>query len=267
MRIALFATCLIDTFRPSAGFAAIKLLEQAGYEVDVPEMQTCCGQPAYNNGDLESARKIAQQTINLFNDYKYVVIPSGSCAGMFIHHYPKLFEDNPDWQSKAMDLSRRCYEFTNFLHDISKNIYSPVTGHDSDTPLISITYHDSCSSLREIGNKKQIRSLINTNKNLNLIELGDSETCCGFGGTFCVKYPEISEHMVNDKVASIIATRAEILTSADMGCLLNIAGRLKRLNKPIKVFHIAEVLAGKTDKAGIGDVIGESSDSKMRDRK
>lgn len=261
MRIALFATCLIDTFRPSAGFAAIKLLEQAGYQVDVPEMQTCCGQPAYNNGDLENARKIAQQTIETFNDYEYIVIPSGSCAGMLIQHYPKLFEDNPEWQSKAMDLSHRCYEFTKFLHDVSKNTSFPVKHKGS------ITYHDSCSSLREINNKEQIRNLINTNENLNLIELEDSETCCGFGGTFCVKYPEISEHMVNDKVASIVATGAEILASADMGCLLNIAGRLKRLNKPIKVFHIAELLAGETDKAGIGDVVNKPVDSKTTDTK
>ena len=267
MRIALFATCLIDTFRPSAGFAAIKLLEQAGYQVDVPEMQTCCGQPAYNNGDLENARKIARQTIETFNDYEYIVIPSGSCAGMLIHHYPKLFEDSPDWQSKAMDLSRRCYEFTNFLHDVSKNTSFAVKRHDPAIAPVSVTYHDSCSSLREIGTKQQTRNLINSNENLNLIELDDSETCCGFGGTFCVKFPEISEHMVNDKVASIVATGAEILASADMGCLLNIAGRLKRLNKPIKVFHIAELLAGETDKAGIGDVVNKSVDSKTADTK
>ena len=261
MRIALFATCLIDSFRPSAGFAVIKLLEQAGYQVDVPELQTCCGQPAYNNGDLQDARKIAQQTIETFNNYKYVIIPSGSCAGMLIQHYPKLFEDNPEWQSKATDLSRRCYELTNFLHDVAKKASFPVKHKGS------ITYHDSCSSLRETGSKQQARNLISSNKNLNLIELEDSETCCGFGGTFCVKYPEISEQMVNDKVANIIATGAEILVSADLGCLLNIAGRLKRLNKPIKVFHIAELLAGETDQAGIGDVIDKSVDSKTADRK
>ena len=249
MRIALFATCLIDSFRPSAGFAVIKLLEQAGYQVDVPEMQTCCGQPAYNNGDLKSARKIAQQTIEIFEQYDYVIIPSGSCAGMLIQHYPNLFEDNPEWKNKATDLSRRCYEFTIFLHDVCKKITFPIKNK------VSITCHDSCSSLRETGSKQQIRNLINSNKNLNLIELNDSDTCCGFGGTFCVKYPEISEQMVNDKVANIMATGAEILVSADLGCLLNIAGRLKRLKSPIKVFHIAELLAGETDKAGMGNEI------------
>jgi L-lactate dehydrogenase complex protein LldE len=247
MRIALFATCLIDTFRPSAGFATIKLLEQAGYQVDVPVLQTCCGQPAYNNGDVDNARKIAEKTIAIFRDYDYIVIPSGSCAGMLIHHYPVLFEDRPDWRNKAMDLSRRCFELSTFLHDIAKVNNFPVT-HTG-----TLTFHDSCSSLREIKSKQTVRNLINTNKNANLVEIEDNEACCGFGGTFCVKYPEISEHMVNDKVNNILATGADILVSGDMGCMLNIAGRLKRLNKPIKIFHIAEYLAGDTDAAGIGD--------------
>lgn len=260
MRIALFATCLIDTFRPSAGFAAIKLLEQAGYQVDVPETQTCCGQPSYNNGDLDNARKIAQQTIETFKNYEYVVIPSGSCAGMLIKHYPTLFDHSPEWQTKATDLSKRCYELINFLHDVSKKPLVPFkqTG--------SVTCHDSCSSLREIGNKQQTRNLINTDENLNLIELEDSETCCGFGGTFCVKYPEISEHMVDDKVKNINATGAETLVSGDLGCLLNISGRLKRLNSPIKVFHIAELLAGETGDAGIGDAVNQTINTKSADK-
>ena len=255
MYVALLATCLVDAFRPNAGFAAISLLENAGCVVDVPLEQTCCGQPAYNNGDLNNARKIAKQVIETFRDYEYVVVPSGSCAGMIIRHYPKLFEDNPDWHRKATDLSNRCYEFVNFLHDVLKSTSFPVKHQGS------ITYHDSCSSLREICVKQQARNLIKNNEGLNLIELADSDTCCGFGGTFCVKYPEISEHMVNDKVASIDATGAEILVSGDMGCLLNIVGRLKRLNKPIKVFHIAELLAGMTDAPGIGEVIDNRTDA------
>lgn len=254
MRIALFATCLIDTFRPSAGFAAIKLLEQAGYQVDVPETQTCCGQPSYNNGDVENARKIAQQTIETFSNYEYIVIPSGSCAGMLIHHYPKLFEDKPEWQKKATDFSNRCYELISFLSEFSENITLPA----DDKHLI--TYHDSCSSLREIGNKQAVRDLLSSNKNLNLVELNDNEACCGFGGTFCVKYPEISEQMVNDKVKNITETDAEILASGDMGCLLNIAGRLKQLNNPIKILHVAELLAGETDIPGIGDEINKTTE-------
>lgn len=252
MRIALFATCLIDSFRPSAGFAAIKLLEQAGYQVDVPELQTCCGQPSYNNGDIESARKTAEQTIETFEGYDYVVIPSGSCAGMLIKHYPKIFEHSPDWQTRATDFSKRCYELINFLHDVSQK---PLISFKQTN---SVTCHDSCSSLREINNKKQTRNLINTNKNLNLIELKDSETCCGFGGTFCVKYPEISEQMADDKVKNITASGAKLLVSGDLGCLLNISGRLKRLNSPVKVFHIAELLAGETDKPGLGDVMDQT---------
>lgn len=251
MHIALFATCLVDLFRPNAGFAAISLLENAGCVVDVPLGQTCCGQPAYNNGDLDSARKIAKQVIETFGDYGYVVVPSASCAGMLIHHYPRLFEDNPDWHRKAMDLSSRCHELVSFLHDILKVTLFPMQYQGS------ITCHDSCSSLREVNVKQKVRNLLACNNKLNLIELNDAEICCGFGGTFCVKYPEISVSMVNDKVANIEATGAEILVSGDMGCLLNISGRLKRLNKPIRVFHIAELLADMTDVPGIGDSADE----------
>jgi len=247
MHIALLATCLVDLFRPNAGFAAIALLENAGCVVDVPLGQTCCGQPAYNNGDVDSARKIARQVIETFSDYEYVVVPSGSCAGMLIHHYPRLFEDDPDWHRKAMDLSGRCHELVSFLHDILKVTSFPMQYHGS------LTCHDSCSSLREIHAQQKSRNLLACNNKQTLIELNDAEVCCGFGGTFCVKYSEISESMVNDKVANIDATGAEILVSGDMGCLLNIAGRLKRLNRPIRIFHIAELLADMTDVPGIGD--------------
>ena len=256
MRIALFATCLIDTFRPSAGFATVKLLEQAGYQVDVPESQTCCGQPSYNNGDVASARQIAQQTIETFSDYDYIVIPSGSCAGMLIKHYPKLFEDSPEWKKKATDFSSRCHELVKFLHEHTKKPTFDISHKKT------VTYHDSCSSLREIGNKQQTRDLLKANEKLNLIEMSDSETCCGFGGTFCVKYPEISENMVDDKIKNIQATGADLLVAGDMGCLLNIAGRLKRLKSPIKVFHIAEVLAGETDNASIAEAANKTNNTK-----
>ena len=253
MHIALFATCLVDMFRPNAGFAAVSLLEKAGCEVDVPLVQTCCGQPAYNNGDLDNARRLARQVIETFGDYDYVVVPSGSCAGMLIHHYPSLFEDDAGWHQRAMDLAARCHELVSFLHDILEVTSFPIFEHGS------ITCHDSCSSLREIHARQKSRNLLAANDQLKLIELNESEVCCGFGGTFCVKYPEISESMVNDKVANIEATGAEILVSGDMGCLLNIAGRLKRLNKPIRVYHIAELLAGMTNVPGIGDGADESS--------
>ncbi|MDH5424122.1 MAG: (Fe-S)-binding protein [Gammaproteobacteria bacterium] len=247
MRVALFASCLVDLFRPNAGFATVSLLENAGCIVDVPPEQTCCGQPAYNNGDKDNARDIAKQVINEFSDYEYIIVPSSSCAGMMIKHYPQLFEDNAEWYKKATDFSAHCYDLVTFLHDILKITSVPVTYQGN------ITYHDSCSSLRETRVKDKTRHLLACNEKINLLELGNPEACCGFGGTFCVKYPEISESMVNDKIADIEATGADTVVSGDMGCLLNIAGRLKRLNKPIKVFHIAEVLAGMTGIAAIGD--------------
>ena len=247
MHVALLATCLIDTFRPNAGFAAVSLLEQAGCDVDVPIQQTCCGQPAYNNGDLSNARVLARQVIGMLSGYEYVVVPSASCAGMLKQHYSHLFEDDPLWQEKALDLSRRCYELIGFLHDILQVSAFPVRYQGS------ITYHDSCSSLREVPSKQKVRQLLACNNKLHLIELKDAEVCCGFGGTFCVKFPEIATSMVNDKVTNIEASAAEMLVSADMGCLLHIAGRLKRLNNSIRVYHIAELLAGMTDTPGIGE--------------
>ena len=247
MHVALFATCLIDVFRPNAGFAAVSLLEKAGCTVDVPDEQTCCGQPAYNNGDINNSRIIARQVIKSLINYDYVVIPSASCAGMMIQHYPILFEDDPKWYSKAIELSKRCFELINFLHDILNINSVDITSKHS------ITYHDSCSSLREQRSKEKIRNILNNSENITLSELNDPESCCGFGGTFCVKYPEISEHIVDEKVNDVTSTGADILVSADLGCLMNISGRLKRLKSPVKVFHIAELLADMTDVADIGD--------------
>lgn len=247
MHVALFTTCLIDQFRPNAGFATVSLLEKAGCTVEVPPEQTCCGQPAYNNGDIDNARIIARQVINLLEKYEYIVVPSASCAGMIKLHYPELFENNPIWYKKAMNLSGRCYELITFLHDILKVNSFPLTSKHS------ITYHDSCSSLREIKAQQKTRTLLACSEKINLLELKNPEVCCGFGGTFCVKYPDISQYMVDDKVADIESTNADLLVSGDLGCLLNIAGRLKRLNKPVRVYHVAELLAGMTDVAGIGD--------------
>ncbi|MEJ2058875.1 MAG: (Fe-S)-binding protein [Acidihalobacter sp.] len=251
MRAALFVTCLADLFRPQVGFAALKLLEQAGVQVDVPQMQTCCGQPAYNNGDRDDAKAIARQVIETFEDYPYVVVPSGSCAGMLRLHYPELFGDEPGWQARAESLAERTYELMQFLTDVAG-----LAGVDA-TYDGTVTYHDSCSSLREMQVRAQPRRLLGTVDGLTLKEMRDTEVCCGFGGTFCVKYPDISERMVSDKVAAIEASGADTLLAGDLGCLLNIAGRLKRLDSTVRVYHVAEVLAGMTDVPGIGD--GESA--------
>ena len=247
MRVGLFATCLVDLLRPSVGFAAVKLLQQAGCEVEVPLAQTCCGQPAYNNGDRNNAAPLAKQVIDTFYKYDYLVVPSGSCGGMIKVHYPELLKNDPAYHAKATDLAGRCFELTSFLVDVLKieSLDAAYAG--------KLTYHDSCSSLREWGIKQQPRRLLNSLDGCQLDEMANTESCCGFGGTFCVKYPAISTRMVNDKIVSIQATGADTLVAADLGCLLNLAGRIKRLGLPIKVFHVAEVLAGIAHGPGIGE--------------
>jgi L-lactate dehydrogenase complex protein LldE len=239
-RIALFVTCLVDLHRPSVGFAAIRLLESAGCIVEVPRDQTCCGQPAYNAGDRATAREIGLSIITAFAAYDYVVAPSGSCAGMLSRHLPHLFDDDPNLRAKADQLAAKTFELTAFLVDVMHFVPTPP-------PLTATaTYHDSCAGLRELGVKTQPRRLLNTVPGLKLTEMADPELCCGFGGTFCIKYPDISTRMVSDKTADIEATGAELLLAGDMGCLLNMAGRLSRGASAIAVRHIAEVLAGET---------------------
>lgn len=250
-RVGLFVTCLVDLMRPNVGFAAVKLLEDAGCRVEVPELQTCCGQPAYNSGDFGSTQSIAQQVIAAFEDYDYLVAPSGSCTGMIKEHYPALFATDAGWRGRAERLAERCHELVSFLHDVLG-----VDTLDADY-ADSVTYHDSCSGLRELGIQEQPRALLSTVTGLELRELNDSNVCCGFGGTFCVKYPKISEHLVSDKIANVADTGAGTLLGGDLGCLLNIAGRIKREGGETKVFHVAEVLAGMAGIPPIGD--GEDS--------
>lgn len=241
VRVALFVTCLVDLFRPSVGFAAVKLLEDAGCTVEVPASQSCCGQPAYNSGDRADAKAIARQVIAAFAGYDYVVVPSGSCGGMIKTHYPALLADEPDIAAQAQALASRTYELVSFLADVLK--IDRVAARYSGTA----TYHDACSGLRELGVKDQPRRLLHSVAGLVLKEMATPEVCCGFGGTFCVKYPEISDKMVSDKVADIAATGADTLLCGDMGCLLNMAGKLSRLGKPIAVRHVAEILADMSE--------------------
>jgi L-lactate dehydrogenase complex protein LldE len=237
-RVGLFVTCLVDIFRPSVGLAAVKLLEEAGCDVAVPEGQTCCGQPAYNSGDNGDTRDIAKRTIVLFEPFDYVVVPSGSCGGMIKEHYPELLAAEPAWAHRAKMVAGRTYELISFLHDV-RGMRKAEARYDG-----TVTYHDSCSGLRELGVKAQPRSLLRTVKGATLVELPGAETCCGFGGTFCVKYPEISDKMVAEKAADIVATGADTLAAGDMGCLMNMAGKLKRDGHAVAVRHIAEILAG-----------------------
>ena len=247
MRVGLFATCLVDFMRPSVGFAAANLLERAGCAVDVPLAQTCCGQPAWNNGDRRGTRRLARRTIRLLERYDHVVIPSGSCAAMIRVHYPEVFAGDRRWQPRAEALAAKTWELTAFLSDVmGRN--AVLVRHRG-----SCTYHDSCSGLRELGVREQPRRLLSSIFGLELRELPESEVCCGFGGTFCVKYPEISNRMVEDKTGHVRATGADMLLAGDLGCLLNMAGKLRREGSEVEVRHVAEVLAGMLDEPGIGD--------------
>jgi len=237
-RVALFVTCLVDLFRPSVGFAAVKLLEAAGCTVEAPRAQTCCGQPAYNSGDRANAKAIASQVVAAFADYDYVVAPSGSCAGMLRQHYPEMFADDPVMLPRAEALAARSWELVSFLVDICG-----MTGVAAQWPRVA-TYHDACSGLRELGVRDQPRRLLASVEGLEVRELPGAEVCCGFGGTFCVKYPDISDKMVGDKADDIAATGADAVLAGDLGCLLNIAGKLSRQGRRVEARHVAEVLAG-----------------------
>jgi L-lactate dehydrogenase complex protein LldE len=248
-RVALFVTCLVDLFRPQVGFAAVKLLEEAGCTVEVPPLQVCCGQPAYNSGDRATTRAIAAQVIDAFEGYDAVVAPSGSCGGMLSHHYPGLFDDDPAMKVRAESLAGRSYELMAFLVDVL-GVEKVAVRYDG-----AVTYHDSCSGLRELGVKDQPRRLLATVEGLSVREMKTPEVCCGFGGTFCVKYPEISNAMVGEKSADIAGSGADTLLAGDLGCLMNMAGKLQREGSAVRVRHVAEVLAGMADLPAIGEPV------------
>ena len=246
-RVGLFVTCLVDLVRPQVAFAAVKLLEQAGCDVEVPVTQTCCGQPAWNAGADADAGEIARQVIAAFEGFDYVVVPSGSCGGMIKRHYPEVFEKDPAWLARARALASRTHELMSFLVKVRGMASVPARF------ARKVCYHDSCSSLREMGVKDEPRALLTSIAGLTINELPDAQTCCGFGGLFSVKYPEISERMADDKVASVTASGSDTLIGGDLGCLLHLAGRMKRQGVAIQVRHAAEVLADM----GGGPALGE----------
>jgi len=232
-RVGLFVTCLVDLVRPQIGFAAVKLLEQSGCDVVVPWAQTCCGQPAWNAGVDKDARAIAEQVLAVFSAFDYVVAPSGSCAGMIKRHYPEVLKNDP----RALALAAKTYELTSFLVNI-RGMESVAAKCEARA-----CYHDSCSGLRELRVRNQPRQLLASVEGLSVSELTDGEVCCGFGGLFSVKYPEISERMADDKIADAGATGADMLIGGDLGCLLHLEGRMRRQGKTMRVRHVAEVLA------------------------
>jgi L-lactate dehydrogenase complex protein LldE len=240
VKVGLFVTCLVDLMRPRIGFAALELLQQAGCEVVVPSTQTCCGQPGYNSGDRASAITLARKAAREFADCDYVVAPSGSCAGMIRAHYPEMLKDIPEDERVAMTaLSAKTYELTDFLVNVAR--FAPT----SKSSIKTITYHDSCSGLRELGVKQQPRALLAAVDGVTLKEMNECEQCCGFGGAFALKYGEISAHIAERKCENIAASGADAVVLGDLGCMLNIEGRLRRRgDQTTQVLHVAEVLAG-----------------------
>ncbi|MED4268966.1 (Fe-S)-binding protein [Geobacillus stearothermophilus] len=235
MKVSLFVTCLIDLFYTNAGKATVELLERLGCEVDFPEAQTCCGQPAYNSGYVKESKEAMKQMMRAFAHADYVVTPSGSCAAM-LKEYPHIFHGDPEWEAEAKRLAAKTYELTQFLVDVLKVEDVGASFHGR------ATYHTSCHMTRLLGVKDAPLRLLEHVKGLELVPLPNAHQCCGFGGTFSVKMGPISEQMVDEKIEHIEEVEADYLIGADCGCLLNIGGRIERLGKPIRVMHIAEVL-------------------------
>lgn len=234
-QVALFVTCLIDVVRPGLGFDVVTLLNDAGYSVTVPAEQTCCGQPNYNGGDQAGARQVARRTIDVLLRHDFIVVASGSCAGMIKHHYPRLMEDDSLYYARALTLAERVYELSGFLVDVANYTPPPVDMGD-------VTYHDACAGLREMEIKAQPRTLL-ARAGIDIKEMQQPEVCCGFGGTFCVKYADVSNNMVAKKTADATSSGAEHLVSGDLGCILNMEGKLHRDGSNMKVWHFAELLA------------------------
>jgi L-lactate dehydrogenase complex protein LldE len=246
-RVALFVTCLVDLVRPQVGFSAVKLLEDAGCTVEVPSVQTCCGQPSWNSGDRESAKRLARQAIRAFEGYDHIVVPSGSCGATIARDYEQMFDAADPWRERARLMGAKTHEIVSFLTDVLG-----LERVDARAE-VAVTYHDSCSGLRSLGIKDQPRRLLASVDGLDLREMAEAEVCCGFGGTFCVKYPDISNVMVGDKTKNIAATGADLVLAGDLGCLMNMAGKASREGRAFRARHVVEVLAGDLGGPAIGE--------------
>lgn len=236
--VTLFVQCIVDGVYPEVGEAMVTIFNKLGISVNCPLDQTCCGQPAFNAGYRRAAKVAAKRFIEIFEDSESIVCPSGSCVNMVKNHYPELFKDDVKWFERAVQVGLRTFELSQYIVDILKieDVGASYNG--------KVTYHDSCHLLRGLGISEQPRRLIRNIKGAQLIEMKDSDICCGFGGTFSVKYPVISTAMVDDKVHNIIASGADAVTGCDVSCLMNIQGRLSRIGSSVKTLHIAQLLAG-----------------------
>ncbi len=236
MRVQLFVPCFMDQLYPQTAFSMVKVLEKAGCEVLYNPNQTCCGQPAFNAGFVNECSSVAKKFLNDFNTADVIVAPSASCVGFVRNYFPQVFNDTTQ-KNEANNIGKRIYEFTEFLILVLKQ-------DDFDATLnVKATYHDSCAALRECNIKEGPRKLLANVKGLHLTEMNDNETCCGFGGTFAVKFEPISVAMAQQKITNALATGAECIISTDSSCLMHIDGVIKKNNTPLKTMHIADVLA------------------------
>lgn len=235
MKFSLFITCLGDVLRPEVGRATVRLLRRLGHEVDFPTAQTCCGQPFYNSGFADLSREQAKRTIEVFAGGQTVVVPSGSCAAMVKVEYPHLFEEDPEWRGRALELAGRTFELADLLVNQLKveDVGARYNGH--------VAYHYACH-LRGLGLTNEVERLLSRVAGLTYVGIERQDQCCGFGGSFSIRYPQISTAMVTDKVNCITATGASAVVSTDAGCLMNIGGRLRRLGRDTEVLHLAELL-------------------------
>lgn len=238
-RVSLFVTCLVDQLFPSIGLAMADVLERLGWKVEFPETQTCCGQPAFNSGYWDEARQVARHFLRAFGNAEYVVVPSGSCGSMVINHYRELFHKEPETLAEAESLAPRVWEFSRFLLEVAQveDVGARFEG--------VVTYHDGCHALRELGIKEGPRRLLSRVRGLVLKEMDTAEECCGFGGAFSVKFPEISGAMARTKIESILRTGADTVVSTDSSCLMQLRGALLRIGAPVRTLHLAEVLASR----------------------
>jgi L-lactate dehydrogenase complex protein LldE len=235
--VSLFVTCIVDQLFPNVGMAMADVLERAGCRLSFPPDQTCCGQPAFNSGYRDEARQVARHFLDVFSTAEYVVVPSGSCTSMITHHYEELFANEPARLQQALDLESRVWEFSQFLTDV-------LNVDDLGARMKAVaTYHDSCHALRELRIKDGPRRLLANVDGLELREMDRAEECCGFGGTFSVKFPEVSGGMARTKIDSIMRTGADVVVSIDSSCLMQLEGALRRQGVPVRAMHLAEVLA------------------------
>lgn len=258
-KVALFVTCLADVFRPSVAFASLALLKAAGCRVSVPRAQTCCGQPGYNSGDYRGASEVARRVVTMFENADYVVAPSGSCAGMIVRHYPRLLEG--EWKERAQALANRTWEISSFLKDVMP---LPAADPDRDPTLgdRKIAYHDSCAGLRELNIREQPRALLREHAGVEALELDNRDVCCGFGGTFCAKMPEISATMASDKLRDTLDSGADMLVGGDLGCLLSLAGRASREGIDLEFRHVVELIHDQRSARGIGAGSASGADTR-----